>query len=284
MTDPDSANADQYAAWNGESGRRWTADPDRRDRMVATVADALLAAAGLTPGERVLDIGCGCGAPTLAAAGHVAPAGVAQGIDLSEPMLDVARRRSELAGVTNVRFEHGDAQTDPLPVGFFDVAISRFGTMFFADPVAAFANVARALRTGGRLCIATWQPLAANDWLTIPGAALLRYGSLPDLTDGPGMFAQSEPDVVVATLTAAGYEAIVLAPAQVTLRLGADPLEVVEHLADIGPARVVLDTIPEPDRPAALDAVRSVLAEHHSPDGGVQLDAAIWITTASKAG
>jgi SAM-dependent methyltransferase len=172
VTDPDTANADQYAAWNGDSARRWTAGPDRRDRILAPVADAPLSAGGLTPRERVLDVGCGCGAPTLAADNQVTPEGIAWGIDLSEPMLDVARRRAEIAGVTNVRFEHADAQTHQLPIGCFDVAISRFGTMFFDNPAAAFRNVGRALRTSGRLCIATWQPLAANDWLTIPGADL----------------------------------------------------------------------------------------------------------------
>ena len=171
------ANTDQYAAWNGESGQRWIADADRRDRIMTPIADALLDTARLGPGDHVLDIGCGCGATTLSAARAVAPTGEANGLDLSAPMLDVARRRADAAGLTNVHFEQADAQTHRLPGGAFDVTISRFGTMFFADPGAAFANLALALRPDGRLCIATWQPLEANDWLAIPGAALLNHGS-----------------------------------------------------------------------------------------------------------
>jgi ubiquinone/menaquinone biosynthesis C-methylase UbiE len=146
------ANADQCAAWNGDSGRRWAEDPDQRDKVLAPVAEALFTAAGLAPGDAVLDIGCGCGATTLAAARAAGPAGSAFGIDLSEPMLDVARRRARDQAVTNAQFEQADAQTHALPASAFDVTISRFGTMFLADQVAAFTNIAAALRTGGRLC------------------------------------------------------------------------------------------------------------------------------------
>lgn len=273
-------NADQYADWNGESGRRWATDPDQRDKVLAPVADALLTTAGVSPGEAVLDVGCGCGATTLAAAGAAGPGGSALGIDLSGPMLEVARRRAREGGVANVRFEQADAQTHALPAGAFDVTISRFGTMFFADPVAAFTNVARALRPGARLCLATWQPLAANHWLTVPGAVLLRYGTPPEITGGPGMFAQSDPAALAATLTTAGFDAVDATPVTVTLTLGADPAEAAGYLAASGPGRAVLDTIAADIRPAAIDAVRAALAEHASP-GGVRLGAAIWITTAT---
>jgi ubiquinone/menaquinone biosynthesis C-methylase UbiE len=276
------ANTDQYAAWNGDSGRRWIADPDRRDRVMAPIADALLDAARLGSSDRVLDIGCGCGATTLAAARAVARTGKVHGVDLSAPMLEVARRRAEAAGLTNVRLEQADAQTHRLPRGSFDVAISRFGTMFFADPDAAFANLAPALRPGGRLCITTWQRLDANEWLAIPGAELLRYGSPPETT-GAGMFAQSDPSDISSTLAAAGFTAVEVTPIAVVLNVGADPGDAVDYLADTGVGRAVLDTVPEPDRPAALDAVRTVLAEHQTPRG-VELGAAIWITCAIRPG
>lgn len=274
-------NTEQYDAWNGDSGQRWVQDPDRRDRVMGPIADAVLAAVTLTGGETVLDIGCGCGATTLAAAHAVGVKGAVTGIDLSEPMLDVARRRAAVAGIDNATFIHGDAQTHDLGTRRFDVAISRFGTMFFADPVAAFTNIAAALGPDGRICLATWQPLVANQWLTVPGAALLGYGSIPDTADdgGPGMFAQSEPDLVSDVLADAGYRDIGLHPVEVTLTLGTDPDEAAEYLADTGPGRAVLATIPDHDKPAALDAVRATLADH-TDRAGVHLAAGIWIITA----
>ena len=276
------ANTDQHAAWNGDSGQRAVTDADRRDRVMAPVAEVLLAAANLGEGQDVLDLGCGCGATTIAAANAVAPTGTVWGIDLSAPMLDVARRRIDRAGLTHVSVEQGDAQIHALPRERFDVVISRFGTMFFADPVAAFTNIAGALRPRGRVCVATWQPMVANDWLTIPGAALLRYGSLPDTTGGPGMFAQSDPAAITATLKASGHLAIEVEPVAITLTLGADPDDATDYLAGTGVGRAVLDTVPDDHRPAALEAVRTVLADH-ADHAGVNLGAAIWITTAHRS-
>jgi ubiquinone/menaquinone biosynthesis C-methylase UbiE len=276
------ANTDQYDAWNGDSGKRWIQDPDRRDQVMAPIADALLDASALSAGEIVLDVGCGCGATTLAAAHAVTP-GTVTGIDLSQPMLDVARRRAAARGLDNVSFVHGDAQTHDPGTSRFDVAVSRFGTMFFVDPVAAFANIASGLVPRGRICLATWQPLVANQWLTVPGAALLRYGSIPDTEDAaPGMFAQSEPDLVRLVLADAGYRDIDLQPVEVALTLGAEPDEAAEYLADSGPGRAVLATIPNHDKPAALDAVRTALAPH-TDQHGVHLAARIWIITAVRS-
>ena len=277
-----TANADQYAAWNGDSGQRWVTDPDRRDRFSAPVGDALLLASRLEPGEHVLDIGCGCGATTLAAARAVTPRGSVLGVDLSEPMLAVARHRLATAGHAHVTFEPADAQTHSFSPGVHDLAVSRFGTMFFDDPLAAFTNIATSLRAGGRICIATWQPLAANDWLTIPGAALLRYGTLPDTSGtGPGMFAQSDVSTISAVLTGAGFHDVEAEPVTVRLRLGADIAEATDHLADTGIGRAVLATIPTDRRDDALAAVASVLADHLEADG-VHLNAGILITRAAR--
>lgn len=154
--------------------------------------------------------------------------------------------------------------------------------MFFDNPVAAFTNIATSLRRGGRLCIATWQPLLANDWLTFPGAALLSYGTLPDTGGpGPGMFAQSDPDVVEAVLTRSGFTETDVRPIIVPLHLGADPDEATAHLADTGVGRAVLATIPDDEQPAALDAVRAILADNVGADG-VSLAGAILITVAIK--
>ena len=273
-------NADQFDSWNGDSGQRWVATADRRDAVLAPVADLLLDHAAIQPGEAVLDVGCGCGATSLEAASATGPDGSVVGLDLSQPMLDVARRRAVEAGLPHVRFSQGDAQVHRLEPNF-DVAISRFGTMFFDDPVAAFTNLARHLCPGGRLCIATWQPLVANQWLTAPGAALLGYGALPK-ADGPGtpgMFAQADPVSIRSMLSAAGLVGIDSTPWTVPLVLGTTIDDAVDHLADSGPGRAVLETVPEHQRGAVLAAVADVLADHHN-DAGVTLDAAVWITTA----
>jgi ubiquinone/menaquinone biosynthesis C-methylase UbiE len=275
-------NADQFAAWNGDSGRRWAEDPDRRDRVLAPVAEALYASVGLRPGESVIDLGCGCGATTLDAAYEVGAAGTAYGIDLSDPMLDVARHRARDRELANIRFEYGDAQTHRFPAAGFDVALSRFGTMFFADQVAAFTNVARALRPGGRMSLATWQPMIANDWLTVPGAVLLRYGTLPAAPEGPGMFAQSDPDELIHVLTAAGFESVQPSPVTISLQLGANAADAVDYLAASGPGQTILNTIPHDLRPTAISAVQATLEERLGPRG-VELGAAIWVTEARWA-
>lgn len=278
-----AVNQAQRDAWNGDSGLRWVADADRRDAVLAPVAESLLAAARIAPGESILDLGCGCGATTISAARQAGAAGAAHGIDLSDPMLAVARQRARDEGLTTVSFTQADAQTHRFPTDAYDVVISRFGTMFFDDPVAAFANVESEVRPGGRLVIATWQPLTRNDWLTVPGAALLQYGTLPEgPADAPGMFAQADPDLVRSTLTRAGWTAVDSRAVTVSLRLGDSPPDATAYLADSGVGRAVLDTVPAHDKRAALEAVAEALVPHVTTDG-VRLDAAIWINTGTAS-
>lgn len=277
-------NAPQSDAWNGESGLRWVARADERDAVLAPVADVVLRAAEPAPGSTVLDIGCGCGATTLAAAARVGAAGSVTGIDLSAPMLGLARQRADAADADSTTFLHADAQDHAFEPATFDLAISRFGTMFFADPTAAFTNIGAALRPGGRLCLATWQPIIANEWLMVPGAALLRHTDLPAATpEGPGMFAQSDPVVVTETLGGSGLTDVQLDPVEVTFTLG--PIDAaLEYLADSGPGRLLLDSIPDGEpRQAALADVRSALTAHEH-DGLVRLAGGIWMITAVRPG
>jgi ubiquinone/menaquinone biosynthesis C-methylase UbiE len=281
----DRANPEQYELWNGESGERWVADADLRDAVLAPIADLLLRRAAIQPGEAVLDIGCGCGVTTIAAADATGPTGTVVGLDISAPMLDVARRRADRADLHRVQFIHGDAQTQELGQTFA-LAISRFGTMFFAEPATAFTNIARHLRPGGRLCIATWQPRAANEWLVVPCAALVGYGTLPEAADAaaanvPGMFAQSDPDSVRALLAGAGFADVKSEPHTLALCFGAHVEEAVDYLVGAGPARDVLATIAPEQRETARAAVANVLAERQHDSRGVALGAAVWITTAT---
>lgn len=273
------ANRDQYNAWNGENGQRWVADADRRDSALAPIGDLLIDNSNIHAGDRILDIGCGCGATTLAAATRVGTHGHVVGLDLSEPMLSIAEHRALQAATTNVAFVHGDAQTHQLEQ-VFDHVISRFGTMFFDDPIAAFTNIARDLAPDGRVRIVTWQPLEANEWLTVPGAALLPYASAPDLGQaGPGMFAQSDPETIRPVFRQAGLGDTTVTPHTLALTFGSTVEEAVGYLADAGPGRALLDTVP-PDRlDEALASVRETLADHVTLEG-VQLDAAVWIIEA----
>jgi SAM-dependent methyltransferase len=280
MTDP--TNASQLEAWNGDGGRRWVASADERDRVLAPVADALLAVAAPAPGHRVLDVGCGCGATTLMASALIEPTGSATGVDLSGPMLEVAQRRAANTGADNTTFMRADAQTHAFSPSSVDLIISRFGTMFFSDPDAAFANIATALRSEGRMCFATWQPLAANEWLAVPGSALLRHADLPSTIHGPGMFTQSDPDVVTATMRSAGFRTTAIEAVDVTFNVGQTIDEAVAYLADSGPGRALLDTIADgPPRETALDDVRRSLAGHLN-SSGVLLGGGIWLVDATR--
>jgi SAM-dependent methyltransferase len=273
------ANEEQRAKWNDERGLRWVADADRRDAILAPVADVLLGAAALSPGEGVLDVGCGCGATTLAAARAVAP-GPVIGLDLSAPMLGVARDRAARTG-SSADFVEGDAQTHAFEPRF-DVVMSRFGTMFFDDPAAAFANLASAAVDSGRLCLATWQPLVANEWLALPAAALQPFGDLSDVASaGPGMFAQSDPGVVDQLLRAAGWHDVSIEPVALELPLGRDVADAVDYVTATSIVRDVLDPLPDAERAAAITAVAEAIAPRQSADG-VRLGANVLVISASR--
>jgi SAM-dependent methyltransferase len=169
----------------------------------------------LLPGQQVVDLGCGSGRTTLELAARVGPDGEVVGVDLSAQMLARGRERAALRGAGTVEFVHADAQVHDFGAARFDAAYSRFGVMFFADPVAAFANVRRALRPGGALSFVCWQGMSGNEWMLIPGAAVAEVtGSLPPMPgpDEPGPFSLTDPARVRAVLGAAGFGSIAITP------------------------------------------------------------------------
>jgi SAM-dependent methyltransferase len=278
----DDLNAEMASAWNGEEGEDWAARADRFDAASAAFDPALLDAAAVAAADRVLDVGCGAGISTRAAA-RVAVDGHATGIDLSAPLLAEARRRSAAAGLTNTTFVEGDAQVHPFEPASFDVAVSRFGAMFFGDPVAAFTNLARALRPGGRLAVLSWQPLARNEWLLVLRRTLAAGRPLPEPPgDAPGPFGLSDPDRVHGVLAAAGFASVSVTEVPGAVRLGADAEDAFGFVAGLGMTRGLLGGLDDDVRRAALDELRAALAEHATPDG-VLLGAAAWLTTAHRS-
>ena len=202
------ANIEQAAAWDGEEGDRWTEHEERYDATVRRHGLRLRDAARISADDHVLDIGCGCGELTRVAA-RLTVAGMALGVDLSARMIARARERSRAEGLANTRFEQADAQVYPFEEQAFDVAISRFGAMFFGDPVGALRNIGRALRPGGRLALLSWRELGENEWLLAIRKALAVGRTLPEPPMGaPGPFGLAEADAVQCILAEAGFEAI----------------------------------------------------------------------------
>jgi SAM-dependent methyltransferase len=196
---------EQARYWNGDESLHWLVHEQRYERMLAPFTDHMLVAAAIERADRVVDIGCGTGSTTRAA-GRVAVEGQALGVDLSTAMLRQAAHRAQEERLTNVRFEHGDAQVHRFAPGAGDVAVSRFGVMFFADPPAAFANIARGLRPGGRLVFVCWQNLTDNEWIVVFGGAAAQH-VLPPLDDptAPGMFSLAERDRIAGVLRAVAF-------------------------------------------------------------------------------
>ena len=203
----DDANTEQREYWNEQAGPTWVRNQERLDAQIQPWGELALNALAAAPGEAVLDVGCGCGATSLALAAQVGPEGRVVGLDLSGPMLARARERAAAEGRANVSFLQADAQTHAFAPEF-DALFSRFGVMFFDDPPAAFANLAGALRPGGRLSFACWQGREQNGWVSIPMAALIGEVELPPppAPDAPGPFALGDPDRLRALLEGAGPE------------------------------------------------------------------------------
>jgi SAM-dependent methyltransferase len=279
-------NRDQIEHWGGAEGDHWVRHAAGHDRMLAPFADRLAATAQLSAGERVLDIGCGCGLTTVESAATVGPNGAVLGVDLSPQMLDVAKARADTAGVGGwARFEAVDAQAGDLGHGQWDVAISRFGVMFFDDPTAAFANIAGALSPGGRLVFCCWQALDVNDWMLVPGVAAAEHVPLPELGAGdqPGPFSLADADRIRSMLGRAGFDQVATEPytTAVLVAGGGTIDETMDYLVTSGSGRALLENAAEPARTAAINAVREALEPLHDGDG-VRLGAAAWIVTAER--
>jgi SAM-dependent methyltransferase len=281
--DPSGPNADQIRFWNDEAGSKWVTHADWLDAHIDPLGRLAMDRAEPSPGQRVLDIGCGCGQTTRQLAQRVSPGGHVTGLDISARMLAEAQRRARQAGLETIRFQAADAQTHPLAAEF-DRVFSRFGVMFFADPPAAFANLRRALVPGGRLVFVCWQELRANPWAFEPLLAGAKHVELPPppAPGEPGPFALADPERIRAILDEAGYQDVEVEGVETELSVGGGLSldEATEMMMQIGPtARVLQASADESARGPVRDSIREVLARHETADG-VRMGAAVWVVSA----
>ena len=282
MNDATIRHAQQMAYWNGPAVTRWVTKQEQMDAALAPVGDAAMPLAAVQPGERVLDIGCGSGATSMALARLVGPTGRVTGLDVSGPLIDVARKPS--VGMGNLDWLLADAAAHDFPPGSTDLLFSRFGVMFFGDPVAAFANLRRALKPRGRLVFACWRPLNENPWMLLPLQVvqpLVPPAPRPG-PDEPGPFAFAEPARVTHILTTAGFSTPRYMRFELAMVLGASLDEAAEQATTMGAASRALQDQPEAVMDAARKAVRAALVPHFG-SGGVALPGAVWLVESLAA-
>jgi SAM-dependent methyltransferase len=273
------SNAEMARAWDGDEGAFWAAHAERFDRAVAGYHGPFLDAAAIGQPDQVLDIGCGTGQTTRHAA-QLAGAGGALGVDLSAEMIAVARQLAAAENLANVRFEQADAQIYPFRPGSFDVAISRTGAMFFGDPGAAFANIARALRRGGRLTVLVWQGLDRNEWIRDLRAALAAGRDLPAPPAGqPGPFAFADPGRLSSFLAGTGFDDVQVQGVETPMWLGANPEDSHRFLLEF--MGWMLEGLDPAGRARAAASLHTTLAAHDT-GSGVRYDSAGWIVSATR--
>jgi SAM-dependent methyltransferase len=283
MDTPDGheRNADQIVYWNGPAGQRWTDRQQVQDILLAPVSRILLDRADAKPGERILDVGCGCGATTIALAQDVAPDGFVLGIDISAPML--ARAREIAPQGLPLDFVLADATVHPFDPAGFDLLVSRFGVMFFADPAVSFTNLRSALRRSGRLAFACWREPRDNPWMMTPLQAV--YQHVPRLPqpdpDEPGPFAFASEDRVHRILGQAGFSDIAMERCDLSLdiAIGRGLDAAVEAALTIGPASRALQGYPAEVHAAAKGSIGDALVPFVRGES-VLLAGSIWIVTA----
>jgi len=280
----DEHNAAEIAYWNGPGGERWLSQQRTHDQLLAGVANILLERAAAAVGEFVLDIGCGCGATSIALARRVAPSGRVLGVDVSAPMLERARQLAPRE--LSINFQLADATVYPFEPGRADLLCSRFGVMFFADPVQSFSNMRRGLRRGARLVFACWREPRRNSCAMLPLQEAYRHvPRLPEPgPDDPGPFSFASERRVGSILERAGFSSIEFEPVDLSfdLALGQGLETAVDTALQFGPTSRALDGQPPTLRSAAAASIRAALASYEVR-GTVPLAGALWIVSARNA-
>ena len=275
------ANLEQAEEWDGVRGDHWVRYADHYDALIHRITPSLLRGAAIGASDRVLDVGCGSGSTTRTAA-RAARTGSVLGVDLSAAMLREAERRARAEGLDNLRFEQADVQVHSFAAEF-DLAISRFGVMFFENPVAAFANVASALRPHGRVVFVCWQERDRNEWVTVPVSAALEHVPLPVRSPegAPGPLSLAKPERIRQLLTDAGLENVEMNEVAELILLGDDAGVASEFWQGTGTARLLLDGVDADTERRAMDAVRGAFRSHEGPEG-IWLTSAAWLVSATR--
>jgi ubiquinone/menaquinone biosynthesis C-methylase UbiE len=282
------SNEDQIEFWNGEAGERWARDDAIMERLLQPVTTALLDHASLESSTNALDIGCGGGSQSIQLAQRMKASGKVLGIDISAPMLAVAagKAASREPGEASLEFQQTDASTYAYDPGSFDLLFSRFGVMFFDDPVSAFSNLRGALQKGGRLAFCCWQSLKDNAWTLIPLQAALKHVAPPEKSDpnAPGPFAFADPERVTGILSEAGFDNIQLESYNATLRFSeADSLAAsIRGLAEMGPISKLIMDQADDVKERVFGSMEEVLQPYFQ-DGALLMPVAIWFVTADAA-
>jgi SAM-dependent methyltransferase len=273
----DELAADQAAFWKGPGSKMWLAAYKRIERGITGFGESGLAAADAQPGETVLDVGCGTGGTTAALAEAVGATGRVLGVDIAEPLIEVARGQR----LANAAFEVGDAATFPFEAGAFDLVFSRFGVMFFADPVLAFRNIRRAMKPSGRLVFVCWRPPSENPWAQVPMRAAAPH--LPPIErpgpEDPGQYSFGDRARVERILTEAGFAAPSFEPLDRMLIQGNDIPDVLERIAEFGPLARIFKEATNEQVEKAKAAVAEALKPFATPEG-VTLAGACWLVRA----
>ena len=273
------ANRDQESRWNDLTGRAWADLSDMLDRVLEPFEALLIEEIRPVAGARILDVGCGAGAVTLAAAKLAAPGGSCLGIDISEPLVEAARTRADRLGIPAASFVRGDAQTYPFESGSFDAIVSRFGIMFFDDPEAAFRNLRAAARPGAKLACLAWRSAAENVFMTMAERAAADI--LPDFPQrdeqGPGQFAFARRDYVEGILEASGWEAVEIRPIDVPCEMRRRDLGT--YVTRMGPLGAVFHGLDDKAKAEIAPRIEAAF-EPFVDDGMVRFTAACWMITA----
>jgi SAM-dependent methyltransferase len=282
------SNAEQIEYWNGDAGKRWAQDDDTMARLLRPISEALLEHASPQGCQSAIDVGCGGGSQSLMLAQRLGPGARVLGVDISEPMLNVARGKAAdgESGRAITEFLQADAASFAFDPGSFDLLFSRFGVMFFDDPVTAFTNLHGALASGGRVAFCCWQGMKNNEWTRLPVQAALQHLPAPEPPEpnAPGPFAFADPVRLESILADAGFTGIALQPLNTTLQFSEAPTlaGAVRELAAIGPVSRLLQDQPQVVLEKVFQSMETALQPHFQ-QGALNMQAAIWLVTATRA-